>query len=147
MTSLNQASEQRPSGAAVSPIAIELIGINKHFGPVHANRDIHLQIKRGTVHGIVGENGAGKSTLMSILYGFYTADSGEIRVGAYADAVVFDAAAIADTATFERPKATAVGIDCVVVNGQVAYRRGDDEPRRHGRFLARQPRAESGSTR
>ena len=80
MTSLNPTSEQRPSGAAVSPLAIELIGINKHFGPVHANRDIHLQIKRGTVHGIVGENGAGKSTLMSILYGFYHADSGEIRV-------------------------------------------------------------------
>ena len=80
MTSLNPSSEQRPSGAAASPFAIELIGINKHFGPVHANRDINLQIKRGTVHGIVGENGAGKSTLMSILYGFYTADSGEIRV-------------------------------------------------------------------
>ncbi|MEO7223093.1 MAG: ATP-binding cassette domain-containing protein, partial [Devosia sp.] len=81
MTSLNPTSEQRPSGAAASSLAIELIGINKHFGPVHANRDIHLQIKRGTVHGIVGENGAGKSTLMSILYGFYHADSGEIRVG------------------------------------------------------------------
>jgi general nucleoside transport system ATP-binding protein len=80
MTSLDHTGEQRPSGAAASPLAIELIGINKHFGPVHANRDIHLKIKRGTVHGIVGENGAGKSTLMSILYGFYTADSGEIRV-------------------------------------------------------------------
>ncbi len=74
------ATRQRPSGAAAADLAIELIGINKHFGPVHANRDIHLQIKRGTVHGIVGENGAGKSTLMSILYGFYQADSGEIRV-------------------------------------------------------------------
>ena len=61
--------------------AIELVGINKSFGAVHANRDIHLEIQRGTIHGIVGENGAGKSTLMSILYGFYQADSGEIRVG------------------------------------------------------------------
>ena len=60
--------------------AIELIGINKSFGAVHANRDINLEIPRGTIHGIVGENGAGKSTLMSILYGFYQADSGEIRV-------------------------------------------------------------------
>src|SRR3954454_4497697 len=60
--------------------AIELIGINKSFGAVHANRDIHLAIPRGTIHGIIGENGAGKSTLMSILYGFYQADSGEIRV-------------------------------------------------------------------
>ncbi|MCB0203062.1 MAG: ATP-binding cassette domain-containing protein, partial [Anaerolineae bacterium] len=60
--------------------AIELIGINKSFGPVRANRDINLEVKRGTIHGIIGENGAGKSTLMSILYGFYQADSGEIRV-------------------------------------------------------------------
>ncbi|MER9336376.1 ABC transporter ATP-binding protein [Mesorhizobium sp. M0293] len=61
--------------------AIELIGIDKSFGAVRANRDINLEIARGTIHGIVGENGAGKSTLMSILYGFYQADSGEIRVG------------------------------------------------------------------
>src|SRR5690606_38474760 len=60
--------------------AIELVGINKSFGPVHANRDINLKIEKGTIHGIVGENGAGKSTLMSILYGFYKADSGEIKV-------------------------------------------------------------------
>ncbi|MBN9550756.1 MAG: ABC transporter ATP-binding protein [Alphaproteobacteria bacterium] len=61
--------------------AIELVGINKSFGAVRANRDINLEVVRGTIHGIVGENGAGKSTLMSILYGFYQADSGEIRVG------------------------------------------------------------------
>ncbi|MER9562524.1 MULTISPECIES: ABC transporter ATP-binding protein [unclassified Mesorhizobium] len=61
--------------------AIELIGIDKSFGAVRANRDINLEIVRGTIHGIVGENGAGKSTLMSILYGFYQADAGEIRVG------------------------------------------------------------------
>jgi simple sugar transport system ATP-binding protein len=74
-------SAQRPSGAAAaSDFAIELSKINKRFGPVHANKDIDLAIRRGSVHGIVGENGAGKSTLMSILYGFYTADSGEIRV-------------------------------------------------------------------
>ena len=60
--------------------AIELRKINKRFGPVWANRDINLSIMPGTIHGIVGENGAGKSTLMSILYGFYSADSGEILV-------------------------------------------------------------------
>ena len=70
----------RGTAAASSDLAIELIKINKRFGAVHANRDIDLKVRRGTVHGIVGENGAGKSTLMSILYGFYTADSGEIRV-------------------------------------------------------------------
>jgi simple sugar transport system ATP-binding protein len=61
--------------------AIELVAINKSFGEVHANRNVNLAVERGTIHGIVGENGAGKSTLMSILYGFYEADSGEIRVG------------------------------------------------------------------
>jgi simple sugar transport system ATP-binding protein len=61
--------------------AIELVGINKSFGAVRANRDIHLKVQPGTIHGIIGENGAGKSTLMSILYGFYQADSGEIRIG------------------------------------------------------------------
>ncbi len=64
----------------MSAAAIELIGVDKRFGSVHANRDIHLTIEKGTIHGIIGENGAGKSTLMSILYGFYQADSGEIRI-------------------------------------------------------------------
>ena len=54
--------------------------IEKRFGAVHANRDVQLIVQRGTVHGIVGENGAGKSTLMSILYGFYQADGGEIEI-------------------------------------------------------------------
>jgi simple sugar transport system ATP-binding protein len=62
------------------PPAIELVGIDKRFGPVHANRNINLAVAKGTIHGIVGENGAGKSTLMSILYGFYHPDAGEIRV-------------------------------------------------------------------
>lgn len=60
--------------------ALELIGISKAFGPVQANQDINLAVQAGTIHGIVGENGAGKSTLMSIIYGFYEADSGQIRV-------------------------------------------------------------------
>ena len=60
--------------------AIELIGIDKRFGAVHANRDVTLSIAKGSIHGIIGENGAGKSTLMSILFGFYQADRGEIRV-------------------------------------------------------------------
>ncbi len=60
--------------------AIELTGISKRFGPVQANRDVSLSVAPGSIHGIVGENGAGKSTLMSILYGFYEADSGEIRI-------------------------------------------------------------------
>lgn len=60
--------------------AIELRGISKAFGPVQANKDISIRVMPGTVHGIIGENGAGKSTLMSILYGFYKADKGEIFI-------------------------------------------------------------------
>ncbi|MBB93500.1 MAG: heme ABC transporter ATP-binding protein [Rhodobacteraceae bacterium] len=60
--------------------AIELKGISKSFGPVQANKDISIRVMPGTIHGIIGENGAGKSTLMSILYGFYKADSGEIWI-------------------------------------------------------------------
>jgi ABC-type uncharacterized transport system ATPase subunit len=64
---------------SVSP-AIELKGISKAFGPVQANKDISIRVMPGTIHGIIGENGAGKSTLMSILYGFYKADKGEIFI-------------------------------------------------------------------
>ena len=63
-----------------TPPAIELRGISKAFGPVQANKDISLSVQPGTIHGIIGENGAGKSTLMSILYGFYKADAGEIFI-------------------------------------------------------------------
>jgi simple sugar transport system ATP-binding protein len=66
--------------AAVMTPAIELIGIDKRFGAVHANKDVTLTIAQGSIHGIIGENGAGKSTLMSILFGFYAADKGEIKV-------------------------------------------------------------------
>ena len=64
---------------SVAP-AVLMRGINKRFGAVQANRDVTLSVAAGTVHGIVGENGAGKSTLMSILYGFYQADSGTIEI-------------------------------------------------------------------
>ena len=78
MAAARQHDGGRPAAAA--PPAIELKGISKAFGPVQANRDIHLRVEKGTIHGIIGENGAGKSTLMSILYGFYKPDAGEILV-------------------------------------------------------------------
>ncbi|MEP7341168.1 MAG: ABC transporter ATP-binding protein [Acidobacteriota bacterium] len=59
---------------------IEMRGITKRFGAVVANKGINLHIPANTIHAIVGENGAGKSTIMKILYGFYTADEGEIWV-------------------------------------------------------------------
>jgi ABC-type uncharacterized transport system ATPase subunit len=75
--------------------ALELVGIDKKFGAVQANSDIHLTVARGTIHGIIGENGAGKSTLMSIIYGFYRADSGQIRVNGNAVSIRDSQAAIA----------------------------------------------------
>jgi simple sugar transport system ATP-binding protein len=64
----------------VLPPAVELRGIDKRFGAVHANRNVALRVPAGTIHGVIGENGAGKSTLMNILYGYYHADSGTILI-------------------------------------------------------------------
>ncbi|WP_166417009.1 ABC transporter ATP-binding protein [Cochlodiniinecator piscidefendens] len=74
--------------------AIELRGISKAFGPVQANKDISISVAKGAIHGIVGENGAGKSTLMSILYGFYKADAGEIHISGQKTAIPDSQAAI-----------------------------------------------------
>jgi simple sugar transport system ATP-binding protein len=74
-----QASPSRTETAGTPP-AVLMQHIEKRFGAVHANRDVRLSVRAGTVHGIVGENGAGKSTLMSVLYGFYQADAGQISV-------------------------------------------------------------------
>jgi len=59
---------------------LEMRGIDKHFGDVHANRAVDLILQRGEILGLLGENGAGKTTLMNILYGMYTADAGSIHV-------------------------------------------------------------------
>lgn len=57
---------------------LRMVNIRKTFGDLVANDGIHLNVKRGTVHALVGENGAGKSTLMNILSGMLRPDSGEI---------------------------------------------------------------------
>lgn len=64
-----------------SEFEVELRGIRKTFGPVVANEEVNLRVRKGSIHAIVGENGAGKSTAMKILYGQYTHDEGEIWVG------------------------------------------------------------------
>lgn len=83
-----------PASSSAEPYAIELKGISKAFGPVQANKDISISVARGAIHGIVGENGAGKSTLMSILYGFYKADAGEVFIGGQKTAITDSQAAI-----------------------------------------------------
>ena len=57
---------------------IEMRHITKTFPGIKANDDITLQLRRGEIHALLGENGAGKSTLMSVLFGLYQPDSGEI---------------------------------------------------------------------
>lgn len=63
----------------MSDYIIEMLRITKDFPGIRANDDITLQLRRGEIHALLGENGAGKSTLMSILFGLYQADQGEIR--------------------------------------------------------------------
>ena len=62
------------------PVILELRGITKQFPGVLANDHIDFDLRAGEVHALLGENGAGKSTLMSILYGLYHPDDGEILV-------------------------------------------------------------------
>ncbi|NLY84803.1 MAG: ABC transporter ATP-binding protein [Tissierellia bacterium] len=58
---------------------IEMINITKVFPGIVANDNITLRLKKGEIHALLGENGAGKSTLMSVLFGLYQPDGGEIR--------------------------------------------------------------------
>src|SRR4051794_435534 len=66
--------------SAPAPFAIEMEGIVKRFPGVVANDGVHLSVRQGEIHALLGENGAGKSTLMNILFGLYHPDAGAIRV-------------------------------------------------------------------
>ena len=57
---------------------LQMKNISKAFSGVYANDDISLTVEKGEIHALLGENGAGKTTLVNILFGIYTADSGEI---------------------------------------------------------------------
>ena len=59
---------------------LQMKHICKSFSGVYANEDINLTVEKGEIHALLGENGAGKTTLVNIIFGLYTADSGEIFV-------------------------------------------------------------------
>lgn len=69
---------QALSNPNVNEYIIEMRNITKEFVGIRANDDITLQLKKGEIHALLGENGAGKSTLMSVLFGLYTPEKGEI---------------------------------------------------------------------
>ena len=62
-----------------APYAIEMLNITKKFPGIIANDNITLKLRKGEIHALLGENGAGKSTLMSVLFGLYQPESGEIH--------------------------------------------------------------------
>ena len=59
---------------------LEIKGLNKYFGPTHANKNIDFELERGEIRGIIGENGSGKSTLLSQIAGLYGSDSGTMTL-------------------------------------------------------------------
>jgi ribose transport system ATP-binding protein len=65
------------------PLALEMTGVTKTFGPVQALVDADLKVARGTIHGLVGQNGAGKSSIIKVLAGIYAPDAGEIAINGH----------------------------------------------------------------
>ena len=65
---------------ADAAVRVEMRGIAKRFGATIALRGVDLTLRRGEIHGLLGENGAGKTTLMNVLSGLYRADAGSIAL-------------------------------------------------------------------
>ena len=63
-------------GVCVRNVLLNMEGVNKSFSGVRVLKDIHMEVRQGSVHALMGENGAGKSTLMKCLFGIYRQDSG-----------------------------------------------------------------------
>ena len=64
----------------MAEVVVSMKKIQKSFPGVHALDDAQIELKKGEVHGLIGENGAGKSTLMKVLTGIYERDSGTVVV-------------------------------------------------------------------
>ena len=73
--------EQSGFGAGVvGETLLDIVGLSKSFGSVHANKDISIHVKRGEIVALLGENGAGKSTLVNQIFGLITPDTGTVGV-------------------------------------------------------------------
>ncbi|MGS0896353.1 branched-chain amino acid ABC transporter ATP-binding protein/permease [Burkholderia stagnalis] len=75
----SSARAARDAAAAQSECVLDLASVVMQFGGLRALNDVSLQVKRGTVHGLIGPNGSGKSTMMNVLTGVYAATSGDIQ--------------------------------------------------------------------
>lgn len=64
----------------MSEYTLNMKGIKKSFGGVHALKDVDLKVRKGSIHALVGENGAGKSTLMKVISGIHLRDAGELYI-------------------------------------------------------------------
>jgi ABC-type uncharacterized transport system ATPase subunit len=77
---LTQQTSPTPNQSSEVPLIVEMRGIVKRFPGVLANDHVDFELKRGEIHGLLGENGAGKSTLMNVLAGLYKQEAGRILV-------------------------------------------------------------------
>ena len=73
-------ADRQEGKAVLAETVVRMKDIQKRFPGVHALDDAQIELKKGEVHGLVGENGAGKSTLMKVLTGIYAPDSGTVEV-------------------------------------------------------------------
>jgi general nucleoside transport system ATP-binding protein len=119
-----------------SPPALELRGITKKFGSVVANDRVDFDVMPGEVHALLGENGAGKSTLMSVLYGLYAPDEGEILVDGAPVQITSPASAIALGIGMVHQHFMLVPVMTVAENIVLGQ-----EPSRHGRLDLKAARA------
>ena len=78
MSEIKKGAQVVENASGEYPYVVEMRNITKEFPGIIANDNITLQLKRGEIHALLGENGAGKSTLMSVLFGLYQPEKGEI---------------------------------------------------------------------